>query len=98
MRRYPSDVEVNEAAHGVITSYDALVDFLESIEHFLNRLRLYTETSLSMLAVNVIVVKLMVELISTVALVTRKLKKQRSRESFLASILPTHRIATQPNR
>jgi hypothetical protein len=39
-------------------------------------------------AVNGIVVKLMVELISTVALVTRKLKKRQSRETFLARMLP----------
>jgi len=37
----------------------------------------------------------MVELISTVALVTRKLKKQRSRESFLHSMLPAHRDAVK---
>ena len=60
---------------------------LESIEHFINRLRIYVETSHSMSAVDEIVVKLMVELISTLALVTRKLKERRSRESFLADML-----------
>ena len=59
---------------------------LESIEHFINRLRIYVETSHSMSAVDEIVVKLMVELISTLALVTRKLKERRSRESFLADM------------
>ena len=39
-------------------------------------------------AVDEIVVKLMVELISTLALVTRNLKKRRSRESFIANMLP----------
>jgi len=38
--------------------------------------------------VDEIVVKLMVELISTLSLVTGKLKKRRLRESFLASVLP----------
>ena len=60
---------------------------LESIEHFINRLRIYAETSHSIPAVDEIVVKLMVELISTLALVTQKLKKRRSRESFLTNIL-----------
>ena len=60
---------------------------LESIEHFINRLRIYAETSHSMPAVDEIVVKLMVELISTLALVSRKLKKRRLRESFLANML-----------
>jgi len=86
--RYPSDVQLNQAANGVITSCDVLADMLESIEHFVNRLRIYTETSHSMSAVDEIVVKLMVELISALALVTPKLKKRRSRESFLADTTP----------
>ena len=64
-----------------------LAEILESIEHFINRLRIYVETSHSMLAVDEMVVKLMVELISTLALVTRKLKKRRLRESLLANML-----------
>jgi hypothetical protein len=38
-------------------------------------------------AVDMIVVKLMVELITTLALVSRKLEKRRSRESFFANML-----------
>jgi len=83
----PSNAQVNQAANGVITSYDALAEMLEAIEHFINRLRIYAATSHSMPAVDEIVVKLMVELISTLALVTRKLEKRRSRESFLANML-----------
>ena len=60
---------------------------LESMEHFIGRLRIYAETPHAMLAVDEIVVKLMVELISTLALVTRKLKKRRLRGSFLANML-----------
>jgi hypothetical protein len=60
---------------------------LESIEHFINRLRIYAETSHSMSAVDGIVVKLMVELISTLALVTQKLKERRLREPFPANML-----------
>ena len=83
--RYRSDVQLNQAANGVITSYDVLADMLESIELFVKRLRKYTETSHSMPEVDEIMVKLMVELISTLALVTGKLKKRRLRESFLAT-------------
>ena len=86
--RCPSDVQLNQAANGVITSWDILADMLESIEHFVSRLRIYTETSYSMPAVDDMVVKLMVELISTLALVTRKLKNRRLREFFLANVLP----------
>jgi len=86
--RYSSDVRSNQAANGVITSCDVLADMLQSIECFVNRLRIYTEASHSMPAVEEIVVKLLVELISTLALVTRNLKKRRSRESFIANMLP----------
>jgi len=54
---------------------------LESIENFISRLSIYAEMPHSMLAVDeILVVKLMVVLMSTVALVTRKLKKRRSSE------------------
>ena len=86
--RYPSDIQLNQAANGVITSCEVLADMLESIEHFINRLRIYTETRHSMPTVDDVVVKLMVELIFTLALVTGKLKKRRLRESFLANVLP----------
>src|SRR5712691_5129674 len=85
--RYPSDVQLNQAANDVITSYEVLADMLESIEHFLDRLRIYTKTSHSMPVVDEIVVKLLVELISALALVTGKIKKRRSRESFLTDML-----------
>jgi len=68
-------------------SFDALAEMLESIEYFIGRLRKYSETSHSMPVVDEIVVKLMMELISTLTLVTRKLKKRRSRESFLPNML-----------
>ena len=83
----PSDVRVNQAANGVITSYDALAEMLESIEHFINRLRIYAVMSHSIPEVDDIVVKLMVELISTLALVTQKIKKRSTRESFLPNML-----------
>jgi len=74
-------------ANGVITSYDVLAEMLESIPNFVQRLRIYAEMPHSMPAVDEIVVKLMVELISTLALVTRKLKKRHSSEYFLANML-----------
>jgi hypothetical protein len=77
---------VNQAANGVITSYDVLAEMLETIENFISRLKIYAEMPHSMPAVDEIVVKLMVELISTLALVTRKLKKRRSSEYFLANV------------
>ena len=68
----------------MITSSDALADMLESIQYFIGRLRIHAETTPAM---DEIVVKLMVELISTLALVTGRLKKRRLRESFLTDML-----------
>ena len=80
-------LQVNQASNGVITSYDVLAEILESMEHLFDRLRIYTETSHSMPTVDAVVVKLMVELITTLALVSRKLEKRRPRESFFANML-----------
>jgi len=68
----------------VITSCDALADMLESIQYFISRLGIYVEMTP---AVDEIAVELMVELISTLALLTQQLKKRRGRESFLANML-----------
>ena len=82
-----SDVQANQAANGVITSFDVLAEMLESIQYFINRLRIYAETSQSMPAVDEVVVESVVELISTLALVSRKLEKRRRREYFFANML-----------
>ena len=77
---------MNQAANGVITSYNALTDMLESIEYFLKRLKIYTETSRPMPSVDEIVINLMVELISMLVLVAQKLRKRRSRESLSSGV------------
>ena len=68
-------------AKGVIDSYDALVDLLESIEHFLGRLGIYTEIPPTP-AMDEIVAKIIVELFSTLALATRELKQGQLSESI----------------
>ena len=89
MCRYRCDIQMNQAAHGVISSCDVLADLLESIQHFVTRLKVYTEISRTP-AIDKVVVNLIVELISTLALVTRKLKQRRFREFFLGltDVLP----------
>ena len=84
--RWPGDVHVIQSAKGIISNCDALVDLLESIEHFLNRLNIYTRIP-PMPAVDEIVVKILVELISTLALVTDELKQRRSSEYVLTDVL-----------
>ena len=75
-----------QSAKGIISNCDALVDLLESIEHFLNRLNIYSRITPAP-AIDEIVVKVLVELISTLALVTEELKQRRSSESVPADVL-----------
>jgi hypothetical protein len=79
---YPLDVRVFQAAKDSSSSYDALVDLLESIEHFLNRLDIYTRHTPTGAMVEIIV-KIMVELLSTLALVTKQIKQKRPGKSIL---------------
>jgi hypothetical protein len=67
-------------------SYDALVNMLEAIEHFLKLLDIYTEVPQTP-AMDELAVKIMVELLSTLALATKELKQGRSSESVPADIL-----------
>jgi hypothetical protein len=67
-------------------SYDALVDLLESTEQFLNRLDIYTRISPTV-AMTEMVVKILVELLSTFALVTKQIKKGNSSESIFSEVL-----------
>jgi hypothetical protein len=74
-----------QAAKGIISDFDALIDLFESIEHFLNRLDIYTRIPPTP-AMDEIVVKILVELISTLGLVTEELKHRRSSESVLTDV------------
>jgi hypothetical protein len=60
-------------------SYDALVDLLDSIERFIERLNIYTHIPPTH-AMDEMVLKIMVELLSTLALATKELKQGRSSE------------------
>jgi hypothetical protein len=79
----PCDTDAYQAVKDVSASYDALVDLLESIEHFLNRLNIYTNIPPTP-AMAEIVAKIMVELLSTLAIVTKQIRQRRPSESFLA--------------
>ena len=85
MCRYLCDIQVNQAARSVTSSWDPLVELLESIENFLNRLDIYTRIPPTM---DKMVIKIMAELLSTLALTTRELKQGRPSESVLADLLP----------
>jgi len=84
--RWPGDTHVIQSAKGIISNCDALINLLESIEHFISRLNIYTQIRPTP-AIDEIVVKILVELISTLALVTDELKQRRSSESVLTDVL-----------
>ena len=79
-RAYRVDSRIHQVANGVIASYDGIVDLLESIEHFLERLDIYTRIPPTP-AMDEILVKITVELVSTLALATAELKQGRPSES-----------------
>ena len=80
LHAYSCDIQVSQAFKGVSSDLDALVDLLESIELFLNRLDIYTKVPPT-LAMTEIIVKIMVELLSTLALATKQIKQGRPSES-----------------
>jgi hypothetical protein len=76
---------VYQAVKDVGASYDALVDLFESIEHFLNRLEIYTKIPPTV-AITEIIVKILVELLSTLALATKQIQQGRLSETFFFSL------------
>ncbi len=85
MCRFPCDTRVNQSAKGEISNFDALVNWLESTENFIGRLGVYTDKILPPAMVE-IVVKILEEFISTLALVTKKFKERKRGEFVLASL------------
>ena len=82
---YLSDVQVNQTIKDVSASYESLIDLLESIEHVLSRLDIYIKFPPAdpKAAMGDIIIKIMVELISTLTLVTKRIKERRPSESVL---------------
>jgi hypothetical protein len=81
---------MHQAFKGVIDSYDALVDLLESIENFLNRLDIYIRIDSEKRKENAMtemVVKILVELLSTLALTTKQISQGKPSESVFGEVL-----------
>jgi hypothetical protein len=91
---YPCDIQVNQEAKAIHSSYDALIDLLDSIERFLYRIDIYTQTPPTP-AMDEMVVKIMAELLSTLAVATKELKQGRSCEFVLADMLPYSPLRSQ---
>ena len=80
------DIRVYQAAKRVDSSKDMLVELLESIETFLKRLAIYTQIPPTA-SLDEMVVKIMMELLSTIALATKGIEKERSSKSFVTGVL-----------
>ena len=77
------DIQVPQTVKDISASYDALVDLFASFENFLGRLSIYTGIPSTPALTNVLV-KIMVELLSTLALATKQVKQGRFSEFVLA--------------
>ena len=75
-----------QTVKGVIDDYDALIELLESIEHFLNRLDVYIKVPPTVPMIEMIV-KILVELLSILALATKQMKQGKPSESVFDDIL-----------
>ena len=78
-------MQAHQAIKDVSTSYDALVELLESIEHFMSRLDIYTRVPPTGPMAEIIV-KVMVELLSTLALVTKQINQRRPSKFVLTDM------------
>jgi hypothetical protein len=76
------NVQAHQAVKDIGTSYEALVELLESIEHLMNHLDIYTRVP-STGPMTEIIVKIMVELLSTLALVTKQINQNRPSKCVL---------------
>ena len=68
--------EFDQAASGVTSSYDTLLALFESLGNFLKRLEVYT-TIPPTPAMMDLVIKIMAELLSVLALTTKEIKQGR---------------------
>jgi hypothetical protein len=78
------DIQTCQAVKGVLDDYDTLADLLESVEHFLNRLDIYTKIPPTVtVSMTEIIIKILVELLSVLALVTKQLQQGKLSECML---------------
>jgi hypothetical protein len=80
------DIQTYQGVKGTLDSYDALVDVFELIDHFLIRLDIYTKIP-PRVGMTDIFVKILVELLSTLALATKQIKERKPSKSVLREVL-----------
>src|SRR6266404_6727816 len=81
------NISLCQAASGVSSSYDALLDLFECVGNFLRRLEIYTTIPPTTM-MTYIVVKIMLEVLSVLALATRQIKQGRfSKRAIVYTLL-----------
>jgi hypothetical protein len=78
---FTSDEWVYQAANGVSSSYDALLELFECLGSFLKRMEIYTTIPATPIMTEV-VVKIMVELLSVLALASKQIKQGRLSKNY----------------
>ena len=76
INHFPCDLSVCQAASGITSSYDALLDLFECMGNFLKRLEVYTTIPPTPMIMDLIT-KIMAELLSVLALATKQIKQGR---------------------
>ena len=85
-RTYRCDVQVYQATKGIDSGYDALVDLFESVARFFRRLAIYTQIPHTT-ALDDVLTRILMELLSTFAQATEVLEHGRSSKSILVDVL-----------
>src|SRR5579863_2845694 len=83
-----------QAAIGVSSSYDALLDLFECLGSFLKRLEIYTNIPPTPI-ITEIVVKILVELLSVLALATKQIKQGRFSKCLICYQLSIAQCTTE---
>ena len=79
------DIQTHQAVKGVLDDYDTIAGLLESVETFLNRLDIYTKIPPTV-DMTEIIIKILVELLSILALATKQLQRGKLSKSALGEI------------
>jgi hypothetical protein len=78
---------VSQAASGITSSYDSLLELFECLGSFLKRLEIYTRIPPTPMMISVIV-KIMAELFSVLAVATKQIRQGRFSKYTATSTLP----------
>jgi hypothetical protein len=80
------DIQAYQVAKDGLDDYDTLADLLESVNHVLNRLDIYTKIPPTV-SMTEIIIKILVELLSILSLATKQIQQGKLSESMLGEIL-----------